>query len=215
MKRSGAYKLYVGSFFYIGSSTDVDYRRACHISMLRKGEHPNHKLQAAWNHGSENVRSSVLRPLKRGADESVESFRDRLRAAEQELLDHYSCDPGITNLSMTACGPDTRVDMKARWRDPEYRNRMLRERGAPGEETRTKMAEAKRGMLNPKSRPVRVTWPDGREEVFPTGTAAAAEIGVSQQVVDLWLRGKLALPGRGSRKCRKPHLVGLVVGYAD
>lgn len=217
MARSGAYKLEVGYFIYIGSSNDVDYRRACHVTMLRKGTHPNPKLQFAWNQCPEKVELSTLRPLKRKEGESDGKFRNRLRAAEQELLDHFSSDPRLTNLSLDARGPDKRPDMKARWRDPDFRERMmtrLREREF-GAETRAKMSEAKRGMMNPKSRPVRVIWPDGRDEVFPTVFAAAQEIGVSQQVVDLWLRGKVALPGRGVRPCKKPHLVGLRVEYAD
>jgi hypothetical protein len=218
MKRSGVYKLYVGkSSFYIGSSNDADYRRACHVTMLRKGVHPNPKMQAAWDAEPENVRITVLRPLVRGKGETVQGFLDKLRALEQELLDHYKGDERLVNLSMNSRGPDTRVDMKAKWRDPVFREKMLsmlKKRGTPSVQTRSKMSEAKKGLLNPKSRPVQVVWPDGRIECFPSGAAAAGAMMVSQQLLHSWLKGISPTPQKG--KWNRHHwLVGVAVSYAD
>lgn len=206
MKRSGAYKLEVGDVFITGHSTDVDYCRVRHVTLLRRGEHPNARLQAAWN-GSAS--STVLRHVDPLETDTEKSFLRRLAAAERELIDCWADSPRFAG----SAGAGKRVDVRARWRDPAFRKRMLEKMKPVGADTRAKMSGAKKGSLNPRSRPVRVTWPDGRVEVFPSCTEAGADLGVSQQLVHLWASGKAAQPGSGVRACRKPHLAGVVVGY--
>lgn len=49
--KSGVYKITntVNGKFYIGSSYDIEDRWNCHIRNLTNGNHPNPKLQHAWN----------------------------------------------------------------------------------------------------------------------------------------------------------------------
>jgi hypothetical protein len=67
----------------------------------------------------------------------------------------------------------------------------------PKPETRQKMAAAKTGARNPKSRPVIVTKPDGSTETFPSTTAAAKFFGTSQQMLEQWIKGLVPWPGTG------------------
>jgi hypothetical protein len=213
--RCGAYLLTVGDAIYVGS-TWHSYRRKCsHISDLRGGKHDNKRLQAAWNKNPEQVTFSIVRPIEREEGETREALRDRLRAAEQELLTLYSKNPALANTYRNSRGPDCRPDLKAKWQDPAFRAMMqenLANRPPPSLETRSKMAMAKTGARNHKSRPVSVVWPCCRAEKYESGAAAAKALGVTQQQVDLWLKGSVALPGRG-RYCRKPHLMGIDVFY--
>jgi len=109
---------------------------------------------------------------------------------EQELLDFYAGNPHLCNVSTSAFGPDEdmRGRLKARMAD--------RERSAP---TREKMAAAKRGERNPNARPVQVTDPQGAVMEFVSVTEAAEFFGVSQQLMDQWLKGLVAWPGEGYR----------------
>jgi hypothetical protein len=61
------------------------------------------------------------------------------------------------------------------------------------------MAAAKRGARNPNARAVQVTEPDGTQLEFATATDAAEFFGVSQQLMDQWLKGNTAWPGTGRR----------------
>jgi hypothetical protein len=213
--RCGAYLLTVGETLYVGSSWHT-YRRKCsHISDLRGGKHDNKMLQKAWDKSPEQVTFSVVRHVEKREDDTKQLLRDKLRAAEQELLLLYAKNPKLANVSMNARGPDTRLDMKAKWQDPAFRAKMkeaMANKPEASPETRRKMAEAKTGANNPKARPVTVVWPCGRSEQYPTGSSAAKSLGVTQQLVDAWLKGIVALPGRG-RTCRKLHLAGIDVFY--
>ena len=75
-----------------------------------------------------------------------------------------------------------------------------------------KQAVAKRGSRNLEARQVEVVTPDLNKRLFDTATEAASFLGVTQQLVDQWLSGKVALPGQG-RTCRKTHLIGLQIRY--
>ena len=50
---AGTYFLRAGEAFYIGSSSDFRKRRYFHSGKLKKGIHPNKKLQAAYNQSEE------------------------------------------------------------------------------------------------------------------------------------------------------------------
>lgn len=55
MKRSGIYLIehrYTGRV-YVGSTLDLDHRYFSHFSHLRRGNHPNHKLQADFTQDGE------------------------------------------------------------------------------------------------------------------------------------------------------------------
>jgi hypothetical protein len=215
-KRSGAYLLTVGPFLYVGSSWDVDRRRSSHVSDLRSGIHQNPKLQAAWNQFPESAHCSVITPVTPLPNESPNELRARLRSAEQDLLNFYKANPKLTNTSLNALGPDNSQSMKAKWQNPLYRAKMaaaLANRPKPSPEARAKMSSAKQGSKNHKSKPVHVRFfPTRAIQTFPSATAAAKHLGVSQQLFDSWLKGTVPTPGNGIRTKLK-HLIGISVSY--
>lgn len=150
--------------------------------------------------------------MRPGSGESKEDFLDRLKAAEQLLLDHHKEHRELANQSMNARGPDRsgqlwKVDSVKR---DEWRRKLSESNKGKvfSDETKARMATAKMGRRNPKATPVKVWCPDGAEKLFETVTAAAAFLGVTQQALDLWLSGKVPWPGQG-RLLRK-KTAGLV-----
>jgi hypothetical protein len=186
---AGTYKVTAGKAFYVGSTSDLVRRRGNHAYDLKTGNHPCPKLQAAYKG---QASCFLVDPIPRLEGETDAEHRGRLRAAEQVLLERFQDHPGLANRSKKACGPDHF-----------------------SKETRRKMGDAKRGARNAKARPVIVTWPDGRQERFDTATDAAGAIGVSQQLCQLWLAGKVKQPGEGAARRKHAHLWGLRVSYAD
>lgn len=198
---SGIYYLRAGSHFYIGSSSDFRKRRSQHAIALRKGTHPCAKLQAAFaEHGT--ARLEVAEEILRHPGETTKEFRTRLRAAEQILLDSHREDPLLCNKSPSAFGPNNGELMKELWKTPEHRQKMAsvtRHPTTPA--TRKRMAKAKQGASNPKARALTILGPNGLHE-FPTVQAAAEFFHVSQQVMDLWVRGIVQWPTSGGRTRR-------------
>lgn len=212
----GTYVLRVGESFYVGSSWNVYFRKCHHVSDLRGNKHSNHKLQAAWNESPESYSLEIVDHVEMTDQDTPETLRDKLRDAEQRLLDLHSSNPQMCNLSSNARFPSSRPDLSEKWKQPEFRAKMvesIRNRPAPSKETRNRMRIAKTGKNNPKSRPVLVTWPDKTQETFDSGREAASKLGVTQQLVDAWLKGIVALPGKG-KTCRKKNLIGLNLSYA-
>ena len=212
----GTYVLKVGSKYYVGSSWNVYFRKCNHISDLRGNKHSNHKLQAAWNESPEQYELVIVDKIAIDASDTPSTLRDKLRTAEQSLLDKYFGDGDLCNLSSNARFPSDRPDLAAKWKQPEFRAKMLkaiRNRPLPSKETRKRMSNAKLGSNNPKSRAVTITWTDGNKERFESGRAAADKLGVTQQLVDAWLKGIVAQPGQG-KTCRKRHLIGISVLYS-
>lgn len=210
---AGTYKLTTGSVFYIGSTANLAKRRSQHAYDLKKGIHPCHKLQSAY---TGEVSCLLIDRIPRKSGETDTEHRERLRAAEQVLIDRLWGQPGLANRSRNSRGPDNRELMRTLWQNPEYRARwvkQIRSRPPVSDETRKRMAAAKRGARNAKARPVLVTWPDGRQQRFDTATDAAAAIGVSQQLCQMWLAGKVRQPEEGRLKRAHAHLCGLRVNY--
>lgn len=218
--QAGTYRLTMGDgVFYVGSSWNLARRRASHISDLRSGVHPVPALQAAWDAMPEVFTFSRLHKIPRHDGESDNSHRARLRQAEQTLLDQAQGNPLLANRSPKASGPIHGAEvLRAKWKQPAYRARMmeiLRNR-TTSPETRAKMGEAKRGARNVHSRPVLVTWPDGRTDRHETATEAAQALQVTQQLVSLWVAGKVSQPGEGRRlRKRNAWLAGARITYAE
>jgi hypothetical protein len=205
---AGAYILYVGETFYIGSTTDFVKRLRDHSWRLRNGNHPNPTLQKSFSAGGD------LRLLKKSflsieEGETDDDFRDRLRCSEQTLLDDHWGDPKLANRSPNSRGPNNGEAMLKRWQDPDYYAKMKpfidARKGVPvSAETRKKMSEAKRGSRNTNSRKVAIHGPEG-VQVFVCASDAARFLGVSQQNLQSWMTGKSPWPGTSSREPKREH----------
>lgn len=211
----GTYVLKVGDKYYIGSSWNVYFRKCSHISNLRGNKHSNHKLQAAWNESPERYELEIVDKITREASDTPATLKDKLRTAEQALLDKHAGNDNLCNLSTNARSPSDRPDLTAKWKQPEFRAKMLQvihNRPSPSQETRKRMSNAKLGGNNHKARSVCITWQDGNKERFASGREVARKLGVTQQLVDAWLKGIVMQPGQG-KTCRKKHLIGITVSY--
>lgn len=193
------YKVSCGEHFYIGSTSNLDRRRRDHEWRLKRGIHPVPELQKAFDDGG---KFSIMDIPGTRVDPNSENLRDILRSIEQEKLDHQFSVKGCCNRSPNARGPNNGEMMKDKWKDPEFREKMTsflksRKGVAVTEETRSKMATAKRGARNANSREVIVTHPDGSITRFPCVSDAAKFFRVSQQLMDMWIKGTVSWPGTG------------------
>ena len=200
MPTAGTYRLSCGEFFYIGSSSNLVHRKRDHQWRLRAGIHKTKCLQDAFNvFGCGTF--TPLQFFKIQKNEADQDFRNRLRNAEQELLDQFKTDPFLLNKSSSAFGPDNGEVIRKMWQDPEYRKiaaqRLSKAATNPSAETREKMASAKRGAKNRQSRPVIVKHPDGSTTRYESTVAAATFFGTSQQLFDTWIKGTAPWPGTG------------------
>lgn len=197
---SGTYIVKAGAKFYIGSTSRLSSRKSDHITRLQKGSHPNKRLQDAFNnHGDASFISIEF--IHRQDDEDKREFWDRLKSAEQKLLNEHSTNPHLCNESSNARGPCTKCAAK---RAPMTEETRAKIRAAAkdrivSEETRSKMAKAKTGAENPKARGIRIKCPDGSIKEFPTVTDMAKFFRVTQQTADHWVRGVCAWPGTSIR----------------
>lgn len=195
---AGTYRINVGDLFYFGSTTDTERRRLDHQWRLRAGKHPVARLQEAFSAGQPFSfhHIEIVHPF---SQEPREKFSKRLRAKEQRLLDQHKHDPNLCNRSTNAKGPDSDI-AKQRWQNPGYRDRVsegMKNAPPPSAEARNKMAAAKRGDLNHKSRAVIVTHPDGTTKRYGSTREAASFFRVTQQCMDQWIKGLTAWPGTG------------------
>lgn len=211
-RQAGTYVVRVGPFSYYGSSQKIGSRVSFHRLELERGNHPNARLQAAWNlHHSFEL--FILDELERKEGEPEADFIQRLRLREQWLLDAWFGTEFCVNLSGDARFNSRISDiLREKWQDPEFRAEQVRvmQAGRPevvAQETREKMAEKKRGKGNPNSRTCIVKF-NGETLKFDCATDAARHFGVSQQVVHGWLNGSTP----GTRK-ETAHLKGLTAAY--
>lgn len=142
---------------YIGSSVNLKKRRVRHLSDLRRGQHPNVHLQAAFaKYGQDAFEFSVLENVA----------RERLIECEQHYLDTLQPEYNSAPTAGTSLGcqrsPETRKKIrKARLgqrHSAEARRKMREVRSGEGggfygkhhsEETRAKMSAAASGERNP------------------------------------------------------------------
>lgn len=210
---TAVYRLNVGPFFYIGSSTKIGTRRSYHLTALRDGIHTNAKLQDAWNRHQQADFTIIITAITRQEAREIEDVE-----IKKAFGSAHCC-----NLSNSAyCNSLASAQLKERWKDPEWRSRMVeclrkaRVGLVVSEETRAKMAEAKTGVSNPRARACTINF-KGEVFKFPTGVAAARHFGATQQAMDLWLKGHVSWPGSGRHQQRvKPqnaHLVGMSGSY--
>lgn len=221
---TAVYRLEVGSYFYIGSSTKVGSRRSDHLAMLGRGEHPNRKLQEAWHEAREEggeVRFVILEVVRGKKWDSKDDGRERAKHLEQLELDKCYGQEFCCNVSKWSTGDSTVGErMAKRWTDPAFRERTIRRlresmRGRKAsDEAKRKMSEAKKGASNHKSLRCWLEW-NGERREFDSVSEAAVWAGCSQQVMDQWMRGVVKWPsplGRAPRSEAGKRLMGITGG---
>ena len=166
--------------FYIGSTTNFEWRKYCHLNNKR-----NYPFQNALRKTPEAFIWEVF------SDESDEPV------LEQALLDMFYGTEQCYNLSPRANRPPSRAGVPV----SEETRRKIRENNKgrkKSKETKQKISEAMRGQNNPMfgktgsanpsfnvrggkhpfSKKVEVTYPDGAVKVFPSASDASGELGV-------------------------------------
>jgi hypothetical protein len=197
-KTAGIYLIKIREYVYVGGSTDTYARKREHKRMLSNGEHHAKKLQEAYKKWGDEIQTPTHRVMRRKPGETKEVFRERLRTAEQEMIDFCLKDTlpekgglgyVLCNESHNAWGPDKKVK---RYFSPEARARIsIAAKGRViSENARKKMAEAKRGSRNLKSVRVVAYQHSHGWKKFDTVTAAAEWLGISQQLASLWISKK-------------------------
>lgn len=210
MTQSGVYRLTVGKAFLIGAAGNIDRAFADHVRKLEAGTHPVAGLQEAWSRGGEaDVELVKDMPRKPESVESDAEYEHRL--ATWAAIEAKGCGE-----TPATGGEDFGNRMRRKWQDPEFRAaRVSAMRGrVASDATREKLAAAKTGGRNPNAKACFTSWQGERKE-FPSAADAARAFGVPQQVMDLWLRGKVGWPSSGGkgRPTRYPQWVGLAGGY--
>ena len=187
---------------------------------MGQDKHHSKKLQSAYNE-SGLFKFEIVEELWYDEERypDMKDFIVAIRAAEQKILDRHHGSKLCCNTSSTAVGAtNPRPDAVARWKCPEFREKMQKAREAyeVTPETREKMGQAKRGARNPHARAVWTNFKGERRE-FPTATEAAKHFGVNQQSMQAWLTGKYGWPGSyGFRQSsRRWKLIGLTGGFVD
>ena len=131
---SGLYQISIDNYFYIGQAQDLKRRKSEHLYYLKRGNHPNPKLQNVYNkyqdfHFQETIFCSI----------------DELNAQEQKLLDMFCGTEGCLNISKCAEAfarglkhtEETKRKMSEAHKGKKF-----------SEETKKKMSEAKKGNKN-------------------------------------------------------------------
>ena len=177
--------------YYIGSSSDVDFRFYKHRWMLARGEHANSLFQECWNkHGEGSFEFEVLEEVPDDVDQ---------RDVEQVYLDDcFALDDGlILNL-----GTDARRAMLGRKMSDEKRRELssiVASEWSGNEQRRDEMSKR-------MSKGVTATHDDGFILQFRSGKAAAEHFEVGQQAMRGWLRRDFPQPKFSKRKSKYPHL---------
>ena len=214
---AGTYRVNVGPVFYLGSTTSFGSRNSDHRNRLEKGEHPNKRLQAAFNE-HQSYEFTILTEIPRKHDDSDKDHSARLKLNEQWLLNTHNGDANLANGSSSATHNSTIGDwLKEKWQAPEFRSSQLtrlkaRHGDAVSKETRLKMSNAKKGAKNAKSRPCSINF-NGETKRFESSLAAADHYGATQQAMDQWLKGKIPWPGTGPRKPKRTDLIGMTGAF--
>jgi hypothetical protein len=195
---AGVYLVRCGKSVYVGSTQNLYRRKLDHAWRLFKEIHPNKALQKGWN-DSNSFEFIPLEFLAIQGGESVNQFRDRLRAAEQSKIDCYAALGSLVNVSTNSRGPCSSVP---KFYSKESRARMAESnRGRkPSADSRAKMALAKTGEKNHKSKRVEIRDPQGVVAIYGSCSLAAKFFGVTQQLFQLWVSGQVNWPSERSKK---------------
>lgn len=204
---AGVYRINVGKVFLGGSAVEIGHAIANHHWMLKEGIHPSGGLQAAFAAGGE-ISAEVVLEVPRKVDDTDHEHRRRIKFREHLYVGQIFGTPGCANRTKDVGFHGVSVGRSA-----EALGAMAKKPKSP--ETLKKMSIAKRGGRNVNARACVLEF-RGEEFRFDTGTGAADHFGVTQQTMDLWLRGIVPWPGKGKRKPRAGgRLVGLTGRYTD
>ena len=205
-KQRGIYRILIRPndgrlpFVYYGSAANPDgflHRWRTHMTPLRRGDHYNAYMQAAFlKH--RNIEFQIVEVL--GGSQA------QILAVEQGYIDKWMKRKRCMNLDGRVGGgrrsedftdeqrEKIRVANNRRFEDPA-------ERARTGAQTRRRMQDpaerAKiRAGLNARTQDIEVTWESGEVEVFPSQVEAAARVGVSRTTIRSWIERRVA---RGAR----------------
>ena len=90
----GLYEIQIGSYFYHGSSKNIERRMACHKSKLKNNKHPNPKMQSIFDKYKE-FNYEVIITCK----------EEDLEYLEQRMIDAHIGDKPCMNLAVTVGNP--------------------------------------------------------------------------------------------------------------
>jgi|DEB0MinimDraft_10_1074344.scaffolds.fasta_scaffold84770_1 group I intron endonuclease len=91
---SGIYQINIGDYFYFGQSVDLKKRKKAHHTALKRGKHPNPKMQHVYNKHQDFQWQEVSYCSHTELDEQ-----------EQRLLDAFWGTEGCMNLARDARAP--------------------------------------------------------------------------------------------------------------
>jgi len=219
---AGTYCLSVNGHPYYGSTSYLGVRRSDHRMKLRRNEHPNKVMQAAFNEHPESLQFTVLSIWQGKSKPEAKKMRVILREAEQKLLDSAQHEGALLNASSSATyNSNISKTLKDKWADPAFRKAQMvavqARKGVPvTQEARKKMSDAKKGGKNYNARACVVQF-EGKTHRFDCVTDAARHFGVKQQIMHGWMCGLFPFPGSGSRNPRRSnrHLIGMTGRYVD
>lgn len=162
------------SYFYIGQTIDIGERRADHFRRLKKGMHPNPKLQAVFN--------------KWGMPEFhiiEECEEEELDEREQFYLDLLFNNPHCTNICPTASAPN-----RGRKLGPWTEERRAKTIASLTGKKRSAMSRAK--ISAARSKPI-IQWTREGHKVkeWVSATEAAKVIGVDKSCITACCKGQI------------------------
>jgi hypothetical protein len=219
----GVFRMNIGPHFFFGYGTSFAVWREKHLLLLDSDSHPNPLLTNAWNEaGGSSCDHGVITftlvhsVTPKGWDESDDGM-PRAKFLFHNIVLKSRRKKHCCNRHPEPSDASTR--MKEKWQDPTFRaaqSEIRRKRCGDkvSAATRSKLSVAKSGAANPSSRKCVLHF-QGVEHHFPCGSDAARHFGVTQQVMDLWLKGNCPWPGTGVRAPRGKgkELIGLTGSY--
>jgi hypothetical protein len=175
--RSGVFTVTIGGVTFGAVAYDTRAAKRATKILLERGEHPWTLLQEAWNVGGGiGAVSNGDGELVRGKREGIKAFGRRLAELEQEKIKASRTMNGLLWWGVGAIG----LPQPSARKFPPLTGDSLR-----------KMSEAKMGSRNPRSKPVRVSYPCSRVEEFGAAAEAARSLGISPPHLCLWLSGRM------------------------
>ena len=176
----GIYEIWIGEYFYQGSSKNIEERIRVHKRDLKSGKHINKFMCNVWNK-HKSFEYHVL----------VECEKHSLLTWEQDYIDANFGLPKYMNLNPQASCPPP-GSMKGKKHSDETKRKMSK--SATGvrhsEETKRRISAAKKGIKNPHTSRKLIC----NGEVFVSQRALAKHLGVHTTTVNRWAKGKSKIP---------------------